>query len=419
METLKLINYIIAVLLAVCFSYQVVYIFVALIMRPKKYIANKNYKYAVMISARNEESVIGQLIGSIKNQDYPQELIDIYVLADNCTDKTKEAAENSGAVVFERFNKIRVGKGYALTYLFNMVKEHYPNNDYDGYFIFDADNLLETNYITEMNKSFSNGQKVITSYRNSKNFADTWVSAGYSLWFLREVNFLNKPRMILNTSCIVSGMGFLIHKDIVEKIGWWKYQLLCEDTEFSVDCMLNGEKITYCDTAVFYVEQPTLFKQSWTQRMRWSRGFIQVFSKYGKELFKGIFRKNGFACFDITMAIIPAIVFALVGFAVNAVTALICLFTFDKNILTLIHSNVESFINAYLVMFAAGLVAEITEWKKIHASTFNKIKYLFTFPLFMFTYVPISVLAVFSKVEWIPIKHCRSLSLKDVVDKNL
>ena len=75
----------------------------------------------------------------------------------------------------------------------------------------EADNLIKQNYITEMNKMFSNVHRILTSYRNTKNYGTSWVSAGGSLWYLRESKFLNCPRTLLNTSCAISGTGFLVH----------------------------------------------------------------------------------------------------------------------------------------------------------------------------------------------------------------
>jgi cellulose synthase/poly-beta-1,6-N-acetylglucosamine synthase-like glycosyltransferase len=170
-------------------------VFVSLFKKSKELHASTNHKYAVVIAARNESAVIGQLIKSIKKQNYPAELMHIYVVADNCTDNTAEVARNAGARVFERFNRQRVGKGYALDYAFKNIIS--SNEKYDGYFVFDADNLLDENYICEMNKVFDNGYKIVTSYRNSKNYDTNWLSAGYSLWFLREAKYLNNSRMIL------------------------------------------------------------------------------------------------------------------------------------------------------------------------------------------------------------------------------
>ena len=168
-------------------------------------------RFAVLIAARNEELVIGPLINSLLEQEYPAELYDIYVIPNNCTDNTAEIARSCGAIVYERFNKVLVGKGYALDYAFNKIKEDEGDyTAYDGYFIFDADNVIDRNYVREMNKTFDQGYRVVTSYRNSKNFDTNWITSGYSLWFCREAKYLNNPRMILKTSCAVSGLS-LIH----------------------------------------------------------------------------------------------------------------------------------------------------------------------------------------------------------------
>ena len=87
-------------------------------------------------------------------------------------------------------------------------------NVYDGYFVFDADNILEQDYIEKMNQCFNQGNQIITSYRNSKNYGANWISAGYGLWFLRESRYLNNAREIIHSSCAVSGTGFLFSKEI-------------------------------------------------------------------------------------------------------------------------------------------------------------------------------------------------------------
>ncbi len=75
------------------------------------------HRFAVLVAARNEEAVIGQLIESIQMQDYPSELVDVYVVADNCDDSTASVAREKGAFVYERFNKVHVGKGYAFSHM--------------------------------------------------------------------------------------------------------------------------------------------------------------------------------------------------------------------------------------------------------------------------------------------------------------
>lgn len=148
----------------ICYVYQFFYVFTVLTRKPPVQTAKANHRYAVMISARNENQVIADLLHSIRVQNYPQELIDIFVIADNCTDNTAEVAREAGATdVFVRFNKELIGKGYALDYGWHQIQEQYGHNNYEAYFVFDADNVLDVNYFREMNKVFDGGAIASTS----------------------------------------------------------------------------------------------------------------------------------------------------------------------------------------------------------------------------------------------------------------
>ncbi|MDD3226914.1 MAG: glycosyltransferase family 2 protein [Tissierellia bacterium] len=414
---ISIFNLIIFIIFTCFYSYQIFYVFVALFNKGKNFNALKNHKYAVVIAARNESAVIAQLIKSIKKQNYPSELLDIYVVADNCTDNTAAVAKKAGAKVFERFNKQLVGKGYALDYAFkNLIK---GNKCYEGYFVFDADNLLDENYVSEMNKVFDNGYKIITSYRNSKNYDTNWLTAGYSLWFLREAKYLNNSRMILNTGCAISGTGFMVSDEIIRKNNGWKHHLLTEDIEFTIDSALHGEKIGYCGNAVLYDEQPYLFKQSWNQRLRWAKGFYQVFAKYGINLIKAIFTKRSFYCYDMFVTIMPALFLTLISVGVNLTVfsvSLINIEIYPQLMEQTVGAIVLSVINSYIVLFIMGLITTITEWKNINSSFRKKIKYIFSFPIFIFTYVPISIVALFKfkKIEWQPITHSIVKTIEEI-----
>ena len=409
------INLLVFIVLTVCYLYQVVYVAVVLFKRNKQ---KQNlpcifHRYGVLIAARNESMVIGNLIRSIQNQTYPGKLVDIFVVADNCTDDTAGIARQLGAKVYERFNKQEVGKGYALDFAFRRIAQDYGNDYYDAFFVFDADNLLDPHYIDEMNAVFSQGYQIITSYRNSKNYATNWITAGYSLWFLREAKYLNNARMMLGTNCAISGTGFMISNKIVQKYGGWKFHLLTEDIEFSISCAVRGRKIGYCGTAVIYDEQPIEFRQSWNQRLRWARGYLQVFGKYGKDLLRGI-AHGSFSCFDMTMNIMPAAILTFIGVFANGAAAVWGLIT-GQDVSVVGESLLSMLVNTYLTLIVIGGSATISEWKRIYAPTWKKIVYTLTFPLFMFTYIPISFAALFARrVTWKPIVHSRSASLADI-----
>lgn len=415
---MQIVFLVISILTTLLFLHQSVYLLVGLFHKPKTFKKAKENRYAVLISARNEDNVIGHLLNSINLQSYPSELVDIYVVADNCQDNTAEVSRSCGATVFERFNTEKVGKGYALDFLLDNIKKLKGEDFYDGFFVFDADNILEPDFIEQMNYTFSAGYKIITSYRNSKNYDTNWITSGYAMWFLREARYVNKARMIMNTSCAISGTGFLFHKDILKRRGGWKCYLLTEDIEFTIANVIEGEKVGYCHNAMLYDEQPETFRQSWNQRLRWARGFLEVFFHYGLKLIGRIFKnksKNRFSCFDLFSVIAPLTIITIacillfgVGLAIDLING-----TFDlQSCLTTVLTTLSA---SYLGYFFIGLVTVITEWKAINATAPRKIIFLFTFPLYMATWIPIGFVALFKKnIEWKPIKHCVSKDINEI-----
>ena len=405
-------NFCVFLAFTICYTYQLYYVFVVLTRKPKQLVAKKNHKFAAVISARNESAVIGQLIHSIKVQNYPSELIDVFVIADNCTDNTAEVAREAGAIVFPRFNTEQVGKGYALDYGFSVIRSQYADRGYEAYFVFDADNVLDVNYFREMNKTFDNGAVASTSYRNSKNYGDNWISSGYGLWFLREAQYLNRPRALLSASCGVSGTGFLFSRRILERCGGWNFFLLTEDIEFTAHNIVCGEKVAYCPTAVFYNEQPTRFRQSVRQRMRWVQGYLQVLHHYGMRLLKGCFRGN-FSCFDMLMNIAPAAILTWISVLINLASA-IFRFMNGADMLTVAFSIGQSLLNLCLTVFILGMITTISEWKHIRCSSKRKLLAVVTFPLFMLTYLPVTIAALVCKPDWKPIVHSKSVAVQEL-----
>jgi cellulose synthase/poly-beta-1,6-N-acetylglucosamine synthase-like glycosyltransferase len=307
-----------------------------------------------------------------------------------------------GAIVYERSNDKLVGKGYALEELYDHIAQDY-HGCFDGYFVFDADNILEPDYIENMNMIFSEGFEIVTGYRNSKNYGDNWISAGYSLWFLRESRFLNHSRSILGTSCAISGTGFLFSQRIISNTDGWHFHLLTEDIEFSIYHILKGEKIGFCPDAVLYDEQPVKFRQSWRQRMRWARGYLQVYRRFGARLLLGALCGK-FSCFDMSMVIMPAIALTILSIFFNVTLSMLGA-THGEDLLEAIYSAAESLFQIYIMLFVVGGITTVSEWKRIHAPAVKKLLYALTFPLFMLTYIPISFVALFTRVKWKPIEH--------------
>ncbi len=421
-QFIKIFNLCVFIAFTLMYAYQVLYAIVGFIYRkPVKNDAPPKafHKFAVIIAARNERTVIKNLIDSIHNQNYPKEALDVIVIADNCTDDTAEICRNCGAIVYEREDTTNIGKGYALDFLFKSMMRDGIFDTYEGYCVLDADNLLDENFMAEMNKMFDSGHRILTSYRNSKNYDDNWISAGYALWFMREARYLNNPRMRLGSSCAISGTGFLVHRDIIARNHGWKHHLLTEDIEFTIDSVIAGEKIGYCEYAVLYDEQPTTMKQSWDQRLRWAKGFYQVIANYGAILWKNIFvgRKKAFPCFDMFMTVAPAYLITLLTILVNVILYGLS-FIYPEIGETMRLETGGAILRAlgsfYLMFMLMGTLTVITEWEKIKCPAGKKIWYLVLFPVFLFTYVPISVIALFKKVVWRPVQHTEAKTLDEV-----
>ncbi len=380
------------------YAYQAVYLLVPLFKKEMPHTAGKQLRYGVLIAARNEEAVLPHLLSSIRAQDYPAELVDTYVVADNCTDRTAEAAEAGGARVFRRFSKMRVGKGYALHDLLEQI----PRERYDAFLVFDADNLLEPDFITRINRVADRGYAAFCGCRHSKNFGDNWLSAGYGVLFLHESVHLNRARMLLGTSCAVSGTGFGFTRELLERIGGWNFFTLTEDIEFGTWCATHGERIGYSHDAVFYDEQPTSFAVSVRQRTRWIQGGIQVSLRRSGDYLRGMLRggRTGWASFEMaTLSLWGYGMSALSGGAALLVTFL------TERWLGLGLALATGLFSAWCSLFLVGALTVLAERRRIRATRAELGRAVLAFPAFMLTFLPIAALALFRKFEWAPIAH--------------
>ena len=307
-----------------------------------------------------------------------------------------------------------------MDYGSDRILSEYPDT-YEAFFIFDADNLLSPNYVSIMNDAFDQGYLALTSYRNSKNFGSSWISAAYATWFLREARFLNNARMICKTSCAVSGSGYLVSSKIVEGMHGWDFHTLTEDIQFSTFCAVHGVRIGYAP-AEFYDEQPVTFSASWKQRMRWTKGFYQVFFTYGGHLLKSIVHFRRFAAYDLMMTIAPGMLLTLISILANGTFMLVGSLSHgflatDRELGMCFGSILMTLLYMYGTFFVMGLLTTVVEYRHIHCKQkWRIITNLFTFPLFMFSYIPLTVAALFLKVDWVPTPHEVAVTLDEVME---
>lgn len=302
-----------AVFQLVVFSLMMYYFALAFFGMKRKN-EKKNYtptkKFAMIVAAHNEEVVIGKLIESMLNQNYPRELFDIFVIADNCTDNTAKIARKYGVYVYERFNKEQRGKGYALEWMFDKIFK--MKKQYDAIAIFDADNLVSKNWCKEINSKMLEGYKVVQGYIDSKNPNDSWIAASYSIAFWTQNRMYQLARANVGLSNQIGGTGFAIDTDILKEFGWGA-TCLTEDLEFSCKLILNGEKVGWAHDAIIYDEKPLTLKQSWVQRRRWMQGFTDVASRYFFKLLKKGIKERKWFILDCALYVIQPFFTLMIG----------------------------------------------------------------------------------------------------------
>lgn len=282
----------------------------------------KNYnpknKFAMIVAAHNEEVVIAKLIESMKCQNYPKELFDIFVIADNCDDKTAEISRSYGVTVCERKNDEEKGKGFALDWMFKKLSE--MDKEYDAVTIFDADNVLHKDFLMEINSKMQEGYNVVQGYIDSKNPDDSWIATSYSIAFWSQNRLFQLARNNIGFSNQIGGTGFSISTRTLKELGWG-VSCLTEDLEFTCKLILNGEKVGWAHDAKIYDEKPLHLKQSWIQRRRWMQGFTDVATRYFFKLVKKAIKERKWYIFDAGLYILQPFVTLLLG--ISAVMAII------------------------------------------------------------------------------------------------
>ena len=235
--------------------------------KEKPLLIDKKHRFIIALPANNEETVIGNLIKSLQMQDYDKDLFDIYVIADNCTDNTAKIARENGAIVYERFDETKKTKGYALNWFLSKMK--IKKDDYDALLVFDADNIVDKNFLNVMNKKLCQGEVLVQGYRDIKNPTDTWVSGGYAIFYWTMNRLYHLARYNMGLSPLINGTAFMVKWDMLIDEGW-NTKTLTEDIEFALINISKGVKLGWAKDAIVYDEQPLTFKQSWKQRERWS-----------------------------------------------------------------------------------------------------------------------------------------------------
>jgi cellulose synthase/poly-beta-1,6-N-acetylglucosamine synthase-like glycosyltransferase len=405
------------VVFAITMYYLCISFFGIIKIKDKKFFAAQKV-FALIVAAHNEETVISDVIVSLKRLDYPKELYDIFVIADNCTDFTAVKARKEGALVYERQDKVKTGKGSALEWMFGKLFN--LDKYYDAIVVFDADNLVSKNFLTEMNKKLCEGYNVVQGYLDSKNPSDTWITRSYSIAYWSTNRMFQLSRSNLGLSNQLGGTGFCVETDTLKKIGWGA-TCLTEDLEFTCKLVLNGYRVGWAHDAVIYDEKPLTLKQSWWQRKRWMQGFADVSSRYFFKLLYKSIRQFDLKALDCALYSIQPIITVLMG--ISMIVGLIQNILVSLNFISGVYINSFNITQGKIALSVLAVIQFIyTPFILILEKKFNFKVFLYylIYPIYTLTWIPISFIGIIHKndKEWNHTAHTRSVSITDLEKAN-
>lgn len=279
-------------------AYQILLMLISAIywMLPKKpLLSGRTTKFGVIIPAHNEEILIGGLVKSIQEADYPHDLVHIYVIADNCDeeDKTIEIAGSLGADVRVRNDTVKRGKPYALNWLISSI----DLDQHDAYVIIDADTTVDRSFFKHMEDGLMQGHDVIQGYFGVMNPDENWLTRLSILPGIVKFLLHFPGKKMLNLSCPLAGNGMCFRNTVFKKYGWNAYSI-AENWEYYVQLTLEGHRVSSAENAVIYSQVAKSLKTGTDQRQRWQRGRIDTLAKYWKQLLGKAVFKLDFALLD-------------------------------------------------------------------------------------------------------------------------
>ncbi len=366
---------------------------------------NKNHKFALLVAAHNEEAVISGIIKSLKNLNYPKNLYDVFVIADNCTDKTPEIAREAKVNVIERINRIEKGKGYALEYAFAHIFDLDAGYEYVA--VFDADNIVDKDFLYYINKRINCGARAVQGYLDSKNPYSSWLTLSYSLWYWLNNRLSQLSRDNLGFGARLGGTGLAIDLELIREFGWGA-TCLAEDTEFTLKLALSDIPVAWEHNAVVYDEKPQELGTSWNQRCRWAQGIYDAFLKYIRPLIKKTVKEKNLKPFHMVMNLLgdslyPACVGIMVfiylltlGVRLDMnVSKSLCIFWLEP----LNRALLKGFLGMNLPIALYALYKDNKLSKKI-------FKNILGFIVYIISWIPIGIAGIFKKDgEWFHTPH--------------
>ncbi len=360
--------------------------------------ATKKRKISLVIPARNESKIIGDLFASIEKQDYDGAYFDVNVIVKEANDPTVELAKKMGANVF--VVPEQNCKGAALDGYFHALSDK-QFNSYEAFVIIDADAIIKEDYLTELNNALEHDYQIYLSRKLIKNYLGerenrTVFSNCSALTYPMLDDLGNTYRTKKGIPLNMCGQGMMIRREVIKEIGGWPYRSLTEDYELRLDCILKGFTSMYYPYAVIYTEEVLKHKDSYNRRLRWVTGYSQcdrMYKKRVKEQVKTRGKMNA-GEFEYLFSLYPIIIFIVSTVVATCAGIGLTIYYVVKQNSAWLYSAwlliLFPFCFMYLLLFSYNLLAMLAYWDAFGSITAKeRIGTLLFAPFFTLEWFPI------------------------------
>jgi 1,2-diacylglycerol 3-beta-glucosyltransferase len=268
-------------------------------------------RFAILIPARDEQQMVGRLLQSIREIDYPSTKYKVFVVADNCRDATAEHCRAFDATVYERFEPSLIGKGFALGWLFERIAE--TDETYDAFVVVDADSVVSSNLLASMDARLEAGDQIIQAYHGvlNKDEAPSTALRHVGMAAINGVRPLGRSALGLSSG--LKGNGMCFAAPVLERLGR-SWLMLNQDGEMHLVAVRQGLRAHFAPEAKVLSEMPTSAAETWKQNLRWERSRLAVAGREAPRALNAALGRRSLAPLDAAADImIPpiSVVFAM------------------------------------------------------------------------------------------------------------
>ncbi|HWU97500.1 MAG TPA: glycosyltransferase family 2 protein [Oxalicibacterium sp.] len=250
-------------------------------------------KIAVLVPAHNEAKGIAATVTLIRSQLMEEQGDCIVVVADNCSDATASSAVAAGAIVLERRDEVRRGKGYALDYGVRYLADSANGHAPDAVIFIDADCIVLPGSIDLL------ARMAIASQRPVQALDLMRAPRGSSLKLrIAEFAWVVKNRVrplgfhLLGLPCQLMGTGMAFPWSLIAGAELATGHI-AEDMKLGIGMAKAGVAPLFCPDACVISYFPVGDEAARAQRTRWEHGHLSMIVSEGWPLLRhGIARRD-------------------------------------------------------------------------------------------------------------------------------